>query len=173
MKRKNKGYVSLNTGNGKGKTTAAVGQAVRALGRGFSVYIGQFLKSEKSGEVLALEMTNLPVTVELYGRERTIGAPMTDQDRLCAVEGLKKITAALDRYDMVVADEIIVALSTELLSFSDLENLIQAKRDGTELILTGRGATEELIAMADVVTEMVEVKHHYRSGVPARDGIER
>ncbi len=168
-----RGYTSLNTGNGKGKTTAAVGQAVRALGRGFSVYIGQFLKTEKSGEILALERSGLPVEIELYGRERAIGSPMTEEDRQWALKGLKKLTAAVKDHDMVVADEIIVALSTGLISISEVKGLIEGKGNNTELILTGRGATEEIIAMADVVTEMVEVKHHYRSGVAARDGIER
>ncbi|MEA3284860.1 MAG: cob(I)yrinic acid a,c-diamide adenosyltransferase [Synergistota bacterium] len=169
-----KGYLSVNTGDGKGKTTAAVGQALRALGAGYSVYVGQFLKSDRSGEIRILREISSKVVTETYGIERNIGSPMTERDREAAKEGLTRLKEAIDDgYDLVIADEILVAMSSGLLEESELLDLMKSKPESVELVMTGRGATQAIIDRADVVTEMVEIKHHYRLGVQAREGIER
>jgi cob(I)alamin adenosyltransferase len=169
-----KGYLSVNTGDGKGKTTAAVGQALRALGAGYSVYVGQFLKSDRSGEIRILREISSKVVTETYGIERNVGSPMTGRDREAAKEGLTRLKKAIDDgYDLVIADEILVAMSSGLLEESELLDLMKSKPESVELVMTGRGATQAIIDRADVVTEMVEIKHHYRLGVQAREGIER
>ncbi|PIE54081.1 MAG: cob(I)yrinic acid a,c-diamide adenosyltransferase [Dethiosulfovibrio peptidovorans] len=169
-----RGYITVNTGDGKGKTTAAIGQALRALGAGFSVYVGQFLKSRNSGEIDALQIFAPRVVTELYGAQRQIGSPMTERDRHMAQAGMLRLSDALYQgYDLVVADEILVALSKGLLSEGQVLDLIHRKPESVELILTGRGAPPSVMGAADVVTEMRAIQHHYRDGVLARVGIER
>ncbi|MDR1530846.1 MAG: cob(I)yrinic acid a,c-diamide adenosyltransferase [Clostridiales bacterium] len=169
------GYTQVYTGDGKGKTTAALGLALRASGCGLKVYFGQFLKKGYYSEIAALG-TKLPeITVEQYGLEgRKPGAPMDEGDRRAALAGLKKAKAALESglYDVVILDELNVAAMLELVSVDDILELIERRGADTELVLTGRGAKPEICGKADLVTEMKEVKHYYQRGVGARKGIE-
>jgi cob(I)alamin adenosyltransferase len=172
----NKGYFQIYTGNGKGKTTAALGLAMRAAGADMSVYIGQFIKSMEYHEIGILRRRFPEVTVELYGIEGCIVKREPDEnDFLAARTGLEKAMAALKsgRYDMVILDEITIALYFGVLSEADVLSLVHARPENTELIFTGRYAPQSLIDEADLVTEMTEVKHYYAAGVEARDGIER
>lgn len=172
-----KGYVHVYTGNGKGKTTSALGLTLRAVGAGKKVYIGQFLKTDSYHEIVALRQYLPMVTVEQYGNGRCLITKETakDCDYEAAKEGLKKATAALlsDEYDIVIIDEINIAMHFHLLEETEVLRLIDQKPIRTELILTGRYASKEMIERADLVSEVCEVKHYYNCGVMARDGIER
>jgi cob(I)alamin adenosyltransferase len=167
--------VHIYTGDGKGKTTAAFGLALRAFGRGLKVAIIQFLKgAEPSGEVLASQKLNL-FHIERFGANKFFLPG--DKDPAHFDEARKgfnraKELASSGEYDLVIADEIIVACKFGLLSETDLLDLIRARNKNTELVLTGRGATENLIAAADLVTEMRAIKHYFNNCIPARKGIE-
>jgi cob(I)alamin adenosyltransferase len=167
------GCVHVYTGEGKGKTTAAMGLALRSVGHGRRVFIGQFMKPGAVGELTALASHD-GVDVEHYGRERFI---VSDQDELDLQGARRGISSAIEalssgRYDLVVLDEIDVALSYGLVTFDDCRELLDARPLHVELVFTGRSAPPELIASADLVTEMREVKHYFRRGVRAREGIE-
>ena len=167
------GYLQIYTGDGKGKTTAAAGIAVRALGRDKRVFFGQFLKHTPSGETIV--MSRLPgCTLELFGAPRKVGDPASEEDRTRAALGLKRAHEAVVRgeYELVVLDEINVAASMKLLSVEDVLALVRARCDSCELVLTGRNADTRLIDMADLVTEMRNVRHYLDEGVSAREGIE-
>jgi cob(I)alamin adenosyltransferase len=172
-----KGYVQVYTGNGKGKTTAALGLAFRAAGRGLKTYIGQFMKGQRYGELDAAKMLYPYMTIEQYGKDTFIHIqnPPLEDDVLMAQQGLAKAKKAMlsGKYDIVISDEIATAHFFHLISLQDMLNMIESKPDGVELILTGRYAPPELIESASLVTEMIEVKHYYQLGVLARDGIER
>lgn len=167
------GYLHVYTGDGKGKTTAAAGIAVRALGRDKRIFFGQFLKHTPSGEILI--MGRLPgCTVELFGAPRNVGDPTREEDRTRAALGLRRAHEAVvcGEYELVVLDEINVAASMKLLAVEDVVALVRARCDSCELVLTGRNADARLIDMADLVTEMRNVRHYLDAGVPAREGIE-
>ena len=169
-----KGYVQVYTGNGKGKTTAMLGLALRACGAGLRVYIGQFIKSEAFNEVKALQQ--LPnIDIEQYGAGGLILAGATMDDAQAAAAGMKKATEALlcGKYDMVALDEINMAVLLGLVSVEDVLTLIEKKPHSVELVLTGRFAHPDIVAAADLVSEIRDVKHYYNAGVPARDGIEQ
>ncbi|MDY5462137.1 cob(I)yrinic acid a,c-diamide adenosyltransferase [Hornefia butyriciproducens] len=171
----NKGYFQIYTGNGKGKTTAALGLALRAAGAGLQVYLGQFMKSMEYHEIGILKERVPEIQVELFGMgcivDRDAGIP----DIRAARDGVKRSLEILHSgsYDIVILDEIFIALYFNLITREDLENLLEAKPSGTELVMTGRYAPEWLLEKADLVTEMREVRHYYEAGVEARDGIER
>jgi len=172
-----KGYVQVYTGNGKGKTTAALGLAFRAAGRGLKTYIGQFMKGQLCGELEAAKMVYPYITLEQYGKDTFVHVqnhPHED-DVLMAREGLAKGKEAMlsGKYDIVIFDEITTANFFHLISTQEMLNIIESKPDGVELVFTGRYAPPELIETASLVTEMTEVKHYYQKGVLARDGIER
>jgi cob(I)alamin adenosyltransferase len=175
MKPSDKKYVQLYTGNGKGKTTAAIGLAIRAAGHGMKTYIGQFMKGLLYGELM--ELKNHPlITIEQYGdtkciRKEDVTQNHIDQARL----GLKKVSDAVfsGQYDILVMDEINVTVWFGLLAAGEVIDVLNQRPDNLEVILTGRNASEELINAADLVTEMKEIKHYYTQGVLARDGIER
>lgn len=167
-----KGLVQVYTGDGKGKTTAAVGQAIRVLGRGYKVCFIQFFKKPTSGEVKILKsFPNLKLVHPLpfYPTEK-------NQDFLKKkIKGiLPKISKIIksENYDLVILDEINIALKNELLKERDVLNLIKNKPKSVELILAGRGATEEIIKKVDLVTELKEIKHPWKKGIKAREGIE-
>ncbi|HRZ26391.1 MAG TPA: cob(I)yrinic acid a,c-diamide adenosyltransferase [Spirochaetota bacterium] len=169
------GYVHIYTGNGKGKTSAALGLVLRAAGAGMRCLMIQFMKGREYSELRALARLHDLVFVEQYGsRDFCMPGENRDEHREFARDGYDRARAALSEgnYSVVVLDEIITAMKAGLLSEDALLGLIGLKRPETELVLTGRGATEALIARADLVTEMVEVKHYYSRGVPARRGIE-
>ncbi len=167
------GRVHVYTGRGKGKTSAAMGLALRALGHHRRVFIGQFMKTGSSGEVAALAAFDL-VDVESYGNGSWSSGATASGQRSGARTGYTRALAALagGEYDVVILDEIDVALSFELLTVEDCLSLLDHRPHGVELVLTGRCAPAEITRRADLVTEMCEVKHYYRQGIPARAGIE-
>jgi cob(I)alamin adenosyltransferase len=172
-----KGCVQVYTGNGKGKTTAALGLAFRAMGRGMRTYIGQFMKGQLYGELKAASMVPGNITIEQYGRDTFVHVtiPPDAEDVRLAQAGLAKAIEAIcsGKYDIVVLDEITTALYFHLISLEEILTVVANKPENMELVITGRYAPQELIDEADLVTEMKEVKHYYQKGINARDGIER
>ena len=174
MERKlKKGYVQVYTGNGKGKTTAMLGLALRAAGAGCHVYIGQFFKSGDYSEVKAIKNYLPTVDIEQYGDSATLGK-VSAQDIAEAKEGVIKAKESMTsgKYDMVLLDEINVALFMDLLALEDVVDLIQSRPDHVELVLTGRYAIQPVIDLADLVSDIGEVKHYYAQGVQSRKGVE-
>lgn len=171
-----KGLVEVYTGDGKGKTTSAFGLVLRALGRGKKVIIFQFIKSSTSpsGEVIALRMAFPEVEIIQGGSGRFITNRPTEEDMALAKTLYEKILSVVSsgRYDMVVVDEIFPAYNVGLITLKDILDLIEKKAKNTELVLTGRGAPEEVIRLSHLVTEMKEIKHPFRDGIKARIGIE-
>jgi len=176
-----KGYVQVYTGDGKGKTTSALGLALRASGHGMRTYIGQFMKGQHYGELDALR-DNPCITIEQYGDVRCIRREeIAPQHVAQAHRGLERAREAMlglglvpeDQYDIMVLDEVNVAIWFGLLSVEEVLAFLDERPGHVEVILTGRRAPQELIARADLVTEMREVKHYYQQGVSARKGIER
>jgi cob(I)alamin adenosyltransferase len=170
-----RGLVQVYTGNGKGKTTAAFGQALRALGQGFRVCVIQFMKGRKYGEFLAAEKHLPNLTIHLSGLDsfvmRDRPAPL---DIELARQGLElaRRTLTSGEFDMVILDEINVAADFKLIPIAEIVSLVKGKPAALDLILTGRCAPPELMALADTVTEMREVRHHYNAGIKDRAGIE-
>jgi len=169
-----KSYTQVYTGDGKGKTTAMLGLTLRATGAGLRVYIGQFLKGGDYSEIKAIKNCLPTVTVEQYGPKNLINRAPTEQDKQAALQGLEAAmqAASSGNYDIVILDEVNVTVFLELLTTEDILAFIQKKPDNVELILTGRYAKDEIIAAADLVSEITEVKHYYTAGVAARVGIE-
>ncbi len=170
-----KGYIHIYTGNGKGKTTAALGLAIRAAGAGLKVYFAQFVKQGEYSEIKALARFSDRITVRQFGRGRFIKgdpAPEDIQAARTGLETIKQVMAAND-HDLLILDEANVAVKLGLLTVSDLIGLIVDKPDKMELVMTGRYASPRVIGMADVVTEMKLIKHYYSNGVTARVGIEK
>ena len=173
-----KGLVIVYTGDGKGKTTASLGLCVRAVGYGKKVCIIQFIKgSWKYGELDGIK--KLAPNVELY--QKGLGFVGIIDDKLDKSEHIKAAGEALafanekmhtGQYDILILDEINVAISLGLLETQDILRLIDLKPDGIELVLTGRGAPNEIVEAADLVTEMKEIKHPFNKGIEARKGIE-
>jgi len=175
MPKLGKGLVQVYTGNGKGKTTAAFGLALRAIGRGLKVYIIQFIKGGFDyGELYVVD--KLPnLTLKAFGRGKFITEkPAEKADVEFAEEALALAEEVVKsgEYDMVILDEINVALSLKLIKIEKILRLIRNKPKHVELILTGRYAPNEIIETADLVTEMKEVKHPFNKGYQARKGIE-
>jgi cob(I)alamin adenosyltransferase len=170
-----KGYIQVYTGDGKGKTTAAIGLAVRAAGAGLKVFIGQFIKGMDYAELHSLKRFDDLITLKQYGSGCFITGEPSDQDRKLAQAGLAESKAIVTsgEYDLVILDEINVAHYFELVSTKDILSVIYIKPDHVELVFTGRRAPRELIDRADLVTEMREIKHYYQQGVEARVGIEK
>ncbi len=169
------GLVQVYTGDGKGKTTAALGLALRAAGHGLRTYIGQFMKGQPYGELEGARLLEPYLTIEQYGLPTFVHVRQaTPEDVRMAHEGLEKARAAMrsGRYAIVVLDEVCVALHFELLTLEEVLAFLEERPEGVELVLTGRRAPEALLSRADLVTEMREVKHPYARGVPARRGIE-
>jgi cob(I)alamin adenosyltransferase len=168
------GTVQLYTGNGKGKTTAAVGQAVRAVGHGMRVVMIQFMKGRLYGELAAADRIE-ELTIEQYGRDEFVDSDNPEPvDLELARRGWERAEELVtdDGIDMLILDEINIAVSFGLVPLESVTALVRNKPAGLELILTGRYAADELIELADTVTEMREVRHHYNRGVKARKGIE-
>lgn len=169
-----KGCIQVYTGNGKGKTTAAVGLCMRSLAAGRRVYFCQFMKQGYTGERKAFESFGDLAKFVQYGRGCELRNPDAELDAKAAQEGLACALEAMTsgEYDVVVLDEANVADSMGHFLPGALRSFIEAKPEGVELVITGRGASEETMRAADLVTEMKEVKHYYSAGVPARRGIE-
>lgn len=170
-----KGFIQVYTGNGKGKTTAAIGLAVRAAGAGLKVLFAQFVKGMKYSEINALARFADYITIRQYGRDCFIINKAQKEDIEAARIGLEDIKYELKNgmYDIVILDEANIAMYYGLFSIKELLPAIIHRKPTCEVVVTGRYAPEELIDAADLVTEMMEVKHYYSKGIEARDGIER
>lgn len=169
----NKGYVQVYTGNGKGKTTAALGLAVRAATAGLNVYIGQFLKGMEYSELKIPEHFD-NIKMEQFGTDYFVTSGPNETDKEKADIGFEKIKEVINsgKYDVVILDEMNIATSMDLVDVDELIELLDSRDEGMEVIITGRNADEKLIEYADLVTEMKEIKHYYNEGVMARKGIE-
>ena len=170
-----KGYTQVYTGEGKGKTTAALGLAIRAAGAGHKVFLAQFVKGGRYSELNALTRFDDLITVEQFGLGRFINGKPSESDIIAARNGLKKMKDILisGEYKVVILDEANIALHYNLFSVEELIDLIDCKAKETELIITGRDAAPQVLEKADLVTEMKAVKHYYKEGVKARVGIEK
>ena len=171
------GFVQVYTGNGKGKTTAALGLALRAAGHGFRTFIGQFLKGRPSGELTAVKNLEPLITMVQFGRQGFIQVTETpdNEDISCARLGLEKCLEAMlsNEYRIIILDEINTAVHFKLLEEDAVLDLLGRRPPDVEVILTGRYAPTSFIDRADLVTEMKELKHYYARGIRARDGVER
>lgn len=175
MAERERGLIQVYTGDGKGKTTASVGLAVRAAGSGLRVAFIQFVKGgARSGELAMLE--KLGVRVERPAERSTglLGSGIHDDDRAAAdaAWALAKDVLSVGEYDLVIMDELNIAMRYDLVETDDVLAVLDARPPATEVVITGRGAPEAIIERADLVTAMTPVKHPFDRGVPARKGIE-
>ena len=170
-----KGYVQVYTGNGKGKTTAAFGLAVRAAGAGLKVFIAQFVKGMRYSELESIKKLDDMITIKQYGRGWFIKKKINQKDINLAQKGLKEVKNIINsgNYQLVILDEANIATHFKLFSPPELLDLINSKPDHVELVITGRYADPLIIDKADLVTEMHEIKHYYNKGIKARLGIEK
>ena len=168
-----RGYVQVYTGDGKGKTAAALGLVVRALGAGLAVHVIQFIKSMEYHELRTLRVLGVPA--HQYGRGCFISGEPKSEDKDMAMRGLAfaRELMAQGALDLLVLDETNVAASLGLLAIEDVLDAVRSKPKSLELVCTSRGAPRRLIDSADLVTEMVNRKHYYDARIAARDGIER
>jgi cob(I)alamin adenosyltransferase len=169
-----KGYIHIYTGNGKGKTTSSIGLGIRACGAGKKVHMVQFMKGRRYSEINTIEKIE-NFTISQHGRDEFVSKENPKKiDIDMAREGFNFANEIIlkNKYDMVILDEINVAVDFKLIKLNDLLKLIEDKPDNMELILTGRYADKELIKIADLVTEMIEIKHPYNDGILARKGID-
>lgn len=171
---KTKGYIHVYTGNGKGKTTAAIGLSLRALGAGKKVFIGQFVKGKPYSEFSVIEKYLKGIKVKQYGLDCFIYNKPDENDINAARKGLAEMREYIlsGDYDVVIMDELNIALYYELFDVVEVMEILENKPLHVEIVITGRYAHERIIKVADLVTEMVEVKHYYSKGVEAREGIE-
>ena len=165
--------IHIYTGNGKGKTTAALGLALRASGAGLTVYFAQFIKGKCYSELVALR--RFPnIKVEQFGRGCFIKRKPLSKDMELANKGLKKVERAITgkKFDLIILDEVNVCIKLGLLEAGKVVDLIRLAPKEMEIVLTGRSASKEIIKEADLVSEIKEVKHYYNKGKKARIGIE-
>lgn len=171
-----RGYIQLYTGNGKGKTTAAIGLAFRASGTGLKTIMIQFMKGQHYGELdSTVGFTNF--IIEQYGSARfcTLNDSNFNEHYSLARKGMTRAHEVIvnSEFDIVILDEIVTSLHFKIVTMEEIQKLIELKPENKELVLTGRGAPQSLIDLCDLVTEMTEIKHYYTHGVLARDGIEK
>jgi cob(I)alamin adenosyltransferase len=169
------GFVHVYTGDGKGKTTAAIGLALRAAGAGLKVYIAQFVKGMHYSELDSLKRFEENIVVKQCGRDCFITREPGEEDIRLAREGLRQAADAMasGEYHLVILDEANIATYYKLFSVDELLEVIRNRPEHVEVVVTGRKADPKLIDLADLVTEMREVKHYYQKGVVARTGIEK
>ena len=170
-----KGYIQVYTGDGKGKTTAALGLTLRAVGAGLKVFIAQFIKMGDYSEIGALERMSESVAVEQFGCGRFPKGRASEEDIALARRGLERVKEvfASHQHDVVIMDEVNVAVSLRLFDVEALLQIMDSKPPDVELIVTGRNAPTAVIEKADLVSEVKAVKHYFQNGVKARIGIEK
>lgn len=170
-----RGYIQVYTGSGKGKTTAAFGLALRAAGAGLKVYIGQFLKKGSYSELNSINKLKEFIKIEQFGAKHLITEKIREEDKELARRGFERIKKIIfsGEYDVVILDEVNIALYYKLLSEEELIEVIKKRPSHTEIVLTGRYASSQIIKIADLVTEMKQIKHYFSKGVKARRGIEK
>jgi cob(I)alamin adenosyltransferase len=170
-----KGYVQVYTGDGKGKTTAALGLALRAFGAGLNVYMAQFVKGRQYSELESLKKLSEHFIVKQYGRGCFINNAPTEEDFQAAKGALKEIRKIMlsGEYRIIILDEVNIATHYGLITVEELIEFILDKPEDVELVLTGRHADPRVMELADLVTEMKAIKHYYQKGIQAREGIEK
>jgi cob(I)alamin adenosyltransferase len=168
-------YIHVYTGNGKGKTTAALGLTLRAVGAGWRVLFTQFMKHGEFSEIRALKKFGEQVTIRQYGSGRFIKGRPSKKDMEMALAGLSEIMQVMKegKYDLIVLDEINISVHYGLIPLEDVISLLEKRPQDVELILTGRWAPKEITERADLVTEARMIKHYFSKGVRAREGIEK
>lgn len=168
------GYIKVYTGNGKGKTTAALGLALRSYGAGKKVFIGQFIKGKHYSEIDTIKNCLPNIELKQYGLDCFIVNEPEEKDKIAAQNGLLEMSEiiASGKYDLVIMDELNVALYFRLFELETVLEILKSKPKNVEIVITGRYALQEIIDMADLVTEMTEVKHYFTKGIEARLGIE-
>jgi cob(I)alamin adenosyltransferase len=168
------GMVHVYTGKGKGKTTAAFGLAIRAVGAGKNVYIAQFVKGMKYSELKSLKKIE-KIKIKQYGLNYFIKGKAEQEDINAARKGLNEVTTILKsgEYELVILDEANIAVYYDLFSVGQLIEALEKRAEEVEVVITGRYAADKIIEYADLVTEMKEIKHYYQKGVKARIGIEK
>jgi len=173
--RLSRGLVQVYTGDGKGKTTCALGLALRAVGQGLKVYVVQFLKGRDTGEARAAARLKPDLTLRAFGRPVLVNLKSPAPEDLAlarqALDLARDLLAAGD-HDLVILDEINLALTYGLVPLAEVLEMLKARPPWVEVVLTGRQAPPEVIALADLVTEMRPVKHYFEAGIPGRRGIE-
>ncbi len=175
-----KGFIHIYTGNGKGKTTAALGLALRAIGAGKSVYLGQFIKKGNYSEIKTLNLLSKAlegkqkITAEQFGTGRFIKGTPDREETEKEHEGFEKALTIVRKgeYDLIILDEAVTAHSLGLITDKEIKKLFKSRNLSSELILTGRGCSSFLAEKADLVSEIKEIKHYYSEGTDAREGIE-
>lgn len=173
-----KGLIQVYTGDGKGKTTAALGQGLRACGRGLKVCMVQFLKSGDTGELHSVEKLQPLFEIFRFERERGFFWTLSAEEKQELKEDIDKgfsfikRVVAEDKCDILIIDELLGVLGNSLLEIDQVVELFKAKPDTMEIIVTGRNVPDKLLELADLVTEMKEIKHYYKKGIAAREGIE-
>lgn len=177
-KKLEKGLIHIYTGDGKGKTTAAIGQGVRTFGAGYRVLMVQFLKGDDTGELYSIEKLGEGFELMRFAAINSFYVYLPEEEKLKAkqeaIEGLSFIKNVFseENYDLVIMDEIMAALYNKMVEVADVVSLIKNKPSHVELIMTGRNAPQELLELADYVTEMKLIKHPFQQGIHARKGIE-
>ncbi|MCC3145486.1 cob(I)yrinic acid a,c-diamide adenosyltransferase [Halanaerobium sp. Z-7514] len=169
-----KAMVHVYTGCGKGKTTAALGLALRAVGADKRVFIAQFVKGMQYSELKSIsEIEN--IDLKQYGHNYFIKGKSSEKDKKAARQGLKEVEELLknSKYDLIILDEANIAVHYDFFSIDNLISILDKRQKNIEVVITGRYAAEELIEYADLVTEMKEIKHYYKKGIKARKGIEK
>ncbi len=171
---KNQGFIQVYTGNGKGKTTAAFGLALRAFGAGKTIFIGQFVKGRHYSELESIEKNLKEIVVKQYGLDCFIVNKPEEKDYLAANNGLDEMKKIIDsgEYDLVIMDELNIALYYKLFEINKVLEILKNKPKHVEIVITGRYAHDKIIEIADLVTEMKEIKHYFNTGIQARIGIE-
>lgn len=176
MNKLDKGFIQIYTGNGKGKTTAAIGQAVRAAGFGLKSYIAQFMKEFPYNEHKGLKYLSEWITIEQFAGDEFVykKEPPGKKEKDKARRGLATAKAKMlsGKYDLIILDEVCVSIYYGLFSDEEILTFMKQKPENIELILTGRYCPDKLLDKADLVTEMKEIKHYYQEGITARRGIE-
>ena len=170
----NQGFIQVYTGNGKGKTTAALGLALRSHGAGKKIFIGQFIKGKHYSELDAIKNCLPNIELKQYGLDCFIVNEPEEKDFIAAQKGLEEMKEIIlsGKYDLVIMDELNIALYYKLFDIETVINILKSKQKHVEIVITGRYAHESILEIADLVTEMKEVKHYFTKGIDARSGIE-
>ena len=170
-----KGYIQVYTGTGKGKTTASIGLAIRAAGSGKKVFIAQFVKSMEYNEIKILRLLREYIEVKLYGHGCFITKNPSQEDIVAAKKGLEEVLSIMQsyNYDLIILDELTIAIYYGLLTIEEVMEFLRKKPHEIELVITGRYTPKEVMEYADLVTDMVEIKHYYQQGVLSREGFDK
>lgn len=173
-----KGYIQVYTGNGKGKTTAAIGLAIRAAGRDQRTYVAQFMKKGEYGEILLINKYLKDfIVIEQFGlfTFHHKGDVVSEKEKNAALKGIDAVKNAIksEKYNIIILDEVNVLLHFKIIGINHILEIIKKKPKNIELILTGRYAPDEILKRANLITEMKKIKHYFDSGIKARTGIEK